>query len=158
MLRNTVIAFFIHIFTGVIIWLSGNYFYDFVFNKYQSNAVIMNSYLLCVSIIGLTVYYILGRKLLRFQGSKLKSLLSVSLVSLIGFIIGLYLIIFTNDGWDWIMYILYNAALHPAMMVIANTKYALWLSILPSLFMWMGIVHKEKSNMLSQVQFFEEQL
>ncbi|PLT27757.1 hypothetical protein CUU66_22220 [Peribacillus deserti] len=153
MLRNTLIAFFIHILTGVIIWFSGNYFYNFVFNRYQKNDVIINSYLLCISIIGLIVYYILGRKLLRFQESKLKTLLSVSLVSLIGFIIGLYLIIFTNDGWDWIIYILYNAALHPAMMVIANTKYALWLSVLPSLFMWMGIVQRQKSDKVSQISF-----
>ncbi|UJF32509.1 hypothetical protein [Paenibacillus hexagrammi] len=94
-------------------------------------------------VAALLTYAACGYACLRPLNNAITSLLSVSFVSLIGLMIGLYGLIFPSPmGFNWMIFLgyhLYVFGLFQALQFDPGPPYTIWFFITPSLFLWLGL-------------------
>ncbi len=102
-----------------------------------------------VLLIALFGYITLGYVFLKPTRSLITNLISVSFVSLVGLLIGLYCLIFPSPmGFNWMIYLGYNLyffGLAQAFQFDPRPHILLWLFIFPSLSLWIGLQIKSRS-------------
>jgi hypothetical protein len=155
MIRNNITALFIHAFTGILFWFLSGVITDLMINWGIFHEYITNGVFLLVSIIGLLCYHVLGKLFLATQLNNWKSLLSVSCVSIIGLLIWIYCAFFTDGGWAWLFYGIYNATFYHLMSFVPSGSAwgIIWISLLPSFILWLGMKKKKKrNNEISQME------
>ncbi len=146
MLRNNIKSMFIHIFTGILFWFLSSVLTDMMINWGTSHQYVMNGLFLLISVIGLLFYYAIGKIFLVTQSTNWKALLSVSCVSIIGLFIWICCAFFSDGGWAWFPYLIYNGAFYNVMSIVPseNEWAIIWITFLPSAFLWLGIRKNEQ--------------
>jgi len=160
---NNFLAFVLHIVLIIITILFGSIniyyrYFDFIH--------------LVVMMVG---YWSLGYFVLRHQESKMKNMLSVSSVSVIGLLVWIFdYILLKQEGgafisldFTGIFFELYNMtfiSIHELIKPFEDTNqigvmrgiYYIWLCPLPSTFIWVGLQMKEKGNVFSKGKYKEK--
>ncbi|CAN7274372.1 hypothetical protein LJR153_001310 [Paenibacillus sp. LjRoot153] len=100
-------------------------------------------------------YVLLGNIFLRPMGSVAANLLSVSFVSVVGFILGLYTWIFPSMmGFNWMIflgYYLYIFGLVDAFNMNPGPHFTFCFFAIPSLFLWIGLQLKASGYSISGI-------
>lgn len=100
-------------------------------------------WIICVLLFVLIGYITLGNVFLRPMKSAVTNLLSVSLVSVVGFLVGLYAWIFPSMmGFNWMIflgYYLYIFGFTDAFNMDPGPQVTFWFFIVPTLFLWIGL-------------------
>ncbi|MFD0713080.1 hypothetical protein [Paenibacillus sp. GCM10027626] len=130
MIRNILLSFVFHIFILVmtgILYLMGNHPLSLVLA-------------LLLALLG---YIAFGFVFLQPMGSVFSNLLSVSLVSSIGLLIGLYCLIFPSQmGFNWMFFLGYNLyffGLSQALQFDPVSPVTFCFFVIPSLSLWAGL-------------------
>jgi|GEM_PF-2361251 len=130
MYRNVLFSLGIHILTLILtvmlIYLSNN---NSIFEFIAGG----------VSILG---YLVLGNLLLRPMNTAFMNALSVSIVSMIGLLIGFYGIIPNPMGFNWMIFLgynLYSFLFLDSLGISPEPLISFWFFIIPTLFMWIGL-------------------
>ncbi|GAB6423105.1 hypothetical protein bcgnr5372_27520 [Bacillus luti] len=122
-------------------WLVSSFASDLMLDNKHFDEDELNILFLFIPVFGLFLYYVLGRLCLRRQSTERKNLLSVSSVSVVGFLIWIYCAFFSSGGWAWIPYLFYNASFFYLMNLLptANEWWVIWIPLLPAVALWFGI-------------------
>ncbi|KRF08077.1 hypothetical protein ASG89_16730 [Paenibacillus sp. Soil766] len=139
-LRNILLSFVFHV---LILVMTGILF------RMGNHPVL----LIVVMLLVVVGYTVLGNIFLQPLGSVAGNLLSVSFVSLVGFIIGLYAWMFPSMmGWNWMLflgYYLYIFGLVDALNSDPGPHTTFWFFVVPSLFLWIGLQLKASGHPIS---------
>ncbi|MBP1990437.1 hypothetical protein [Paenibacillus eucommiae] len=130
MSRNILLSFVFHI---LILMMTG------ILYSMGNHPVL----LVVVILLALIGYITLGYVFLKPMSSVLTNLLSVSLVSSVGLLIGLYGVIFPGQmGFNWMIFLgyhLYGFGLAQAFQFDPGPHGTFWFFALPSLSLWVGL-------------------
>ncbi|CAH1222031.1 hypothetical protein PAECIP111891_05278 [Paenibacillus allorhizoplanae] len=106
-----------------------------------------------VMLVVLSGYTLLGNIFLKPLGSVATNLLSVSFVSLVGFLIGLYAWLFPSMmGFNWMIflgYYLYIFGVVDALNLDPGPHITFCFFVVPSLFLWIGLQLKASGYSIS---------
>jgi hypothetical protein len=130
MLRNTLISLGIHI---LILMVSS------ILYSTSSHPAFLGF----VVLLSFTGYVLLGNIFLQSTGRVVTNVLSVSIVSSIGLMIGLYCwLVPSQMGFNWMIYLVYNSysfALAQIFQFSPKPITTFWFFIFPTLFLWFGL-------------------
>jgi hypothetical protein len=108
------------------------------------------AFLLAILIIALSAYVTLGYAFLTPLTSNLLNFFSVSLVSLLGLLIGLYCLAFPSQmGFNWMLFLGYNLyviGLGQVLHFDPSPSNTIWFFAVPSFGLWIGLQLKKKKN------------
>jgi hypothetical protein len=136
MSRNILLSFVFHILILVmtgILYTIGNHPVLLVF----------------VLLLALFGYVVLGYTFLKPMRSVIKNLLSVSFVSLVGLLIGVYCMTLPSQmGFNWMIFLGYNLyvfGLAQSFQFDPGPLHTIWFFVAPSLSLWIGLQFKVAS-------------
>lgn len=149
MIKNNIIAFVFHIVLCILLTISGMWFFN---NSSESNSIFATILLI---ILAPLVYLFLGYfftkyNIFKTQNIKLKNLISVSSISVIGVMIWIFCyatvgFVQGDSGMEWILNIIYATPFITTMSILSDINIInvflemFLLAFLPSILLWIGI-------------------
>lgn len=139
LLRNNLLALLLHVGLNLLVFAA------FIYTKSSPAVVVLTPFV--------TVLYVLFGRAMSPQGSSLRNLLSVFVVSLIGILIWSYCYSISlqpgESGVSWIFYGMYIFWLMPLFDLVqmgAPDKWGILFSFVPSLLLWLGMEWKYRTE------------
>ncbi|MGM9987929.1 MAG: hypothetical protein ACI35O_11975 [Bacillaceae bacterium] len=144
MIRNNSVALLIHGVLGIIFWFILDQTSTLTIHVFGwTNDFITYGIPLLITVLAISCYYFLGKFLLVSQPTKMKDMLSVSVVSVIGLFIWIYCYFFSDGHWDWFLYLFYNTPFWSLMQIMpSSSEHEVWIvlvAFLPSIIFWLSI-------------------
>ncbi|MCP8967663.1 hypothetical protein [Ectobacillus ponti] len=146
MWRNQGTALLLHAVIGMLIWFGAGAAMELLIRLRIAADGLSDYIFLFFCLVGLLFYYWAGKRYLRKLSTKQENLLSVSLVSIIGILLWGSCYFFTDGGFAWVPYMLYNAALYPLITLFPADGEAFFVIVafLPSLVFWLALQRQER--------------